>query len=86
MAKKKLPAIGYDINDYAAINPLITDNGNSSKVRHVLDLLSGVVTDFDAQLGYPLTAGKAEGLSLILETCRLALLHMDAGVPGGDHE
>lgn len=86
MAKKRLPAIGYDINDYAAINPLITDSGHSGKVRHVLDLLSGVVTDFDAQLGYPLTAGKAEGLSLILETCRLALMHMDAGVPGGDHE
>ena len=86
MGKKKLPTIGYDINDYAVINPLITDNGNSSKMHHVLDLLSQVVTDFDAELGYPLTPGKAEGLALMLETCRLALMHMDAGVPGGDHE
>lgn len=86
MSKKKLPAIGYDINDYAVINPLITDSGHTGKVRDVLELLSGVVTDFDAQLGCPLTAEKAQGLSLILETCRLALMHMDAGVPGGHHE
>ena len=64
------------------INPLIDLNGNTAHVEAVLDLLSLLVLDATND-GLALSDAQAHGMAFMLDTCRLALQHMNSEVRHG---
>jgi len=59
------------------INPLIDENGDTSKVSAALDFLAWALTEGSDDEGrVALTSGQAFGLFAVIETCSAALKGM----------
>lgn len=64
------------------INPLISQDGNTAHVEAVLDLLSFLVLDATND-GLALSDTQAHGMAFMIDTCRIALQHMNSEVRHG---
>jgi hypothetical protein len=65
------------IASQSAINPLIDEKGDTSKVSATLDFVSWALRGGDSDEGeIALSAGQAYGLSVLLDTCSAALKEM----------
>lgn len=61
----------------SAINPLIEENGDTSKVSATLDFVARALTEGSGDQGrIVLTAGQAFGLFVIVDMCSTALKEM----------
>ena len=83
MAETKTQGAGqFQAINLEKINPLIDLNGNTAHVEAVLDLLSFLVLDATND-GLALSDAQAHGMAFMLDTCRLALQHMNSEVRHG---
>lgn len=83
MAETKTQGAGQcQVANLDQINPLIDLNGNTVHVEAVLDLLSFLVLDATND-GLALSDTQAHGMAFMLDTCRIALLHMNSEVRHG---
>lgn len=65
------------IEDIAKINPLMGENGDTSKISAALDFVAWALMSGDDEGGkIELSAGPSFGLAVILESCSAALKEM----------
>lgn len=64
------------VDDMERINPLIDENGDTSKISAALDFVTWAVMQDGADGEVDLSGGQLFGLAVVLETCSAALREM----------